>query len=134
MRKMTLSGNHEEVVHTAVRRVAERPVRIQREFEARLAHRAIRSYEGRKSILRSVEIVDEGFRVLSEFRKDLRARTRAANGGLRVTARALIGIEARSETIVRSSLNDLDVLESHESIREELRCARRAGKGGERLS
>src|SRR5580704_15619492 len=94
--------NDEEVMYSAVRRVAERAILIQKEFESRLAHRAVGSDEGWQGILASLtsEIVYESFRIWPQIGKRASTRTRAAGRGLSVAAGALVGVETRAEAVV----------------------------------
>src|SRR5579863_1760856 len=99
---ITAARNDEEVVYSTIRGAAERAIRIQKEFESCLAHRAVRGYEGWKGILASLasEVVYESFRIWPQVRKSAGTRTRATDGGLGVAACALVGVETRAKASV----------------------------------
>ena len=102
------SGDHEKVVHVAVWDTVAF-------LEARFADRTIVRDEPRNRVLCSSQVSNVGEGV---FRGARSAHTR-----LRVPRKALVGVEAWTETIVRASLHDLDFSEPALPVLEERRLS-----------
>ena len=66
------------------------------------------------------EIGNEGLRIRSEERKCRGARAATADGGLRMTVRALIAIVTRTKPDIVSSPDSLNLLEPAESVSEKI--------------
>ncbi len=72
------TGDHEQIVHAAVTRCAQRPIGVGQQFESRFAHRAGRRDEKGNRVGSAVQVRDRNLRI-SE-------RARPASGRLRMAA------------------------------------------------
>src|SRR5580704_5911711 len=91
---------------------------MQEKFEPSLAHRTIDGDKRRQRILHWIKSGDQGFRVGANKWENRGARAGTSDRRLRVTTRAAIAVEARSETGVCAVSDRLDFLKATLAVQE----------------